>query len=260
MSKKIWLTLTVIFTFLALLILTFILTLSNKHQEIDKSKYVMHASGGLNKQIYLNSKESLENYINQGFRLFEVDFAYTSDKQIVCTHKFENIPNYDGSTKPTFEEFNSHLVGGKFHPLDLNFLITTFNKHPDAKLIFDTKEPNAITIFEDLYIKLKSFKFKVEEQLIAQVYSKDGFHFLKDFKVKEFWFSNYMAKYPQQTIKSYFENEPLVTTIVLDQTFFETFSSQGLKLNKKIAVHSYKSILTIKNSKKLKCDYIFVHY
>ena len=112
----------------------------------DKIKYVMHASGGFEDKIYLNSIESFEHNLEQGNTLFEVDFIYTKDGHIVCSHEFENIGNYSLSNKPTYTQFNQSLIYGKYHALTIDYIVEKVKENPKIKIIFDSKAGNKIKI------------------------------------------------------------------------------------------------------------------
>ena len=56
-----------------------------------ENKVVMHATGGIDGLEYTNSKDALLHSINQGAKVIEVDFNFTSDKHLVCFHKKEDF-------------------------------------------------------------------------------------------------------------------------------------------------------------------------
>lgn len=50
---------------------------------------IAHAGGALNGQIYLNSKEAVENAIQNGFQYIELDLLETLDGDLVAAHDWE---------------------------------------------------------------------------------------------------------------------------------------------------------------------------
>lgn len=235
-----------------------------KEKNKNTPNYVIHATGGFGQEIYLNSQESLNYYIEQGFTLFEVDFLYTKDNAIVCSHEFENMGEFSKSNRPTYDEFMSTLIHGKYHPLNLGTLIETVKQNPQVTIIFDTKESDKLAIFQDLYSKLRNFDFDTKKNLIAQFYTNSGYQAIKDYEVKEFWFTNYAPnnthRYTQQQIVEYFGTEKNVTTIVLSNFCYPQFKEEGIIFDKKIAVHGIEQIYTKSNTTYFtEVDYIFIH-
>jgi len=233
---------------------------SESETEKPLSRFVMHASGGLDNKKYLNSKESFEHHIKKGERLFEIDFAYTADKKIVCTHEFENIGNFSFEHPPTYAEFNSAKILGEYTPLSVDYLVSAVKKNPNIVIVFDTKHNNKVELFNELYTTLRNKGFNTSKNLITQVYNYNDYKILKDLEVREFWFTNYVAIYPQDLINIYFSNEEKVTTIVLSYNVYSRFLNEDFKLTKDIAIHGTSQELTKENSTNLDVRYIFVHY
>jgi len=224
-----------------------------------EERYVMHASGGYEGQKYLNSVESFDYHISQGNTLFEIDFLYTSDGQIVCSHGFENIGGYSLSNKPTYEQFKQSLVNGKYKPLLIDHIVKKIKINPQVKIIFDSKESDKVKIFSELYDILLEQGFNPARNLILQIYNYQDYLILKDYKVKEFWFTNYMAGYSQSKINEYFGNESKITTIVMPYQTYLNYVKSGLIIKKDIAVHGINYFLTKENSKDIDVKYVFVH-
>ena len=240
-----------------LLIFNTILTVGCSSKSNNLNKYVIHATGGFDEEIYLNSKDSMLHYIKKGYKLFEVDFIYTQDGKIVCSHEFEGF-NTENNI-PTYSEFMSNKVYGKYQTMDVEILCDIIKKYPKIKIIFDTKETDKIKIFQDLYNQFVEYGINVEKNLIVQVYSYSMYLSVKDYNVYEFWFTNYSMMYPQQLIINYFKNEKKVTTIVLSNNFYAKFLQEGIKLSKKIAVHGTSVQFSKKNTINYNVDYIFIH-
>ena len=103
---------------------------------------VAHAGGGIDGVAYTNSIEALNQNYAQGFRLFEMDFSWTSDNELVCLHdwgftfekrfgfKTKKIPD-----RSTFEYLVDHF--GDYHACTLDELAEWMEEHPDSILITD---------------------------------------------------------------------------------------------------------------------------
>ena len=245
--------------FFCLCCLISISLLSNQKIE-DSHKFVIHAGGGFNNISYLNSQEGMQHYAEMGYTLFELDFIYTSDNLIACSHIFEHSSAYSFGKRPTYNTFVKDLNKLGFEPINFSFIKTITKLYPNITIIFDTKEVDKLPIFDEVYQNLLEIGFDVENHLIAQVYDYDNYNAIKNYKVKEFWFTNYLAKLSQNEIYRTFASEEKITTIVLPVSQYERFMSEGYGLNKKLALHSTDIIFTRKaHAKKYKnVDYLFI--
>lgn len=102
-----------------------------------------HALGAINGQIYLNSKESLIESYNKGYRLFEVDLQQTSDGIWVCRHNWnEPLGQWSGTGRKvlSYKEFLSKPLYGKYTPISLEDLFILLKKYPNAYVLFDSKK------------------------------------------------------------------------------------------------------------------------
>lgn len=99
----------------------FILILNKEKQ----FKYVLHAGGGLDGNIYLNATQCLEHYIEKsnGESLIELDFLFTSDGHIICSHTFEYVEGKSMENRPTLEEIKNVKLLGKYDVITFDYLI-----------------------------------------------------------------------------------------------------------------------------------------
>lgn len=109
---------------------------------------ISHAMGGIDDKAYGNCLEAfLENYA-EGHRVFEADFEYTSDGELVLCHDW-NRDLFTGQKKgsaPTFEKFMGSKIFGKYTPMSLDDLLLLMAKYPDVVVITDTKYTDTATI------------------------------------------------------------------------------------------------------------------
>jgi glycerophosphoryl diester phosphodiesterase len=69
-----------------------------------KNQYLAHSLGGYQGFKYLNCEEGLMNAILHGYRYFEVDFLFTEDGELVCSHGW-NEANCAKTGMPYSPEF-----------------------------------------------------------------------------------------------------------------------------------------------------------
>lgn len=248
-------------SFIAIFSLVFVGCGQNNDQvENKKITPVVHGSGGIDDLAYLNAQESFELFVEKGYKYFEVDFIYTSDNVLVCSHKFDHIGNYSFKDRPTYEVFKNSLIAEKYHTMTMPWLVEELNKNKDIKVIFDTKEADKTQVLIDVYNKFKMLGLDTDNQLIAQIYWADAYDKVKNLSVKEFWFTNYKAEYTQKELNSYFDRLNDVTTIILSEENFLQFAEQNIILHKDIGVHYGEKVFDLSLLEKYGIDYLFVNY
>ena len=224
--------------------------------------YVVHAAGGLDGFEYLNCQEAFLKYFENGQTYIEIDFAFTRDNQVVCTHTFsEHMSEFSLENRPTLEEFENYLLEGKYHGMTYAWLLEQLKTNQDVCIIFDTKEEDSMDLLSQMVKIANEQNFDINSRFIIQVYSTENYEELQEnFSFKKYWFSNYKSNYSFSFIKSYFENKQDVETIVIFQTKWQDLHESGIDLGKKIAVHTVNNPSEIKFFANNGVDYIFVDY
>lgn len=119
-----------------------IFSIETKHFDLYKSdpkRFIAHAGGMIDKEIYTNSLEALNNSYKNGFRYFELDILKTADGKYISYHDWENWRNkfnYSGKI-PTEKEFIEYSAKSKFKHLLMSDINKWFNEHKDAVLVTD---------------------------------------------------------------------------------------------------------------------------
>ena len=106
---------------------------------------IAHAMGAIDGYDYTNSLEAFEYNYAIGHRVFEVDFRFTSDGEIVCWHDWDQgyQEGIDGEHIPTREKFQEIQILGKYTALTLEDLILLANTYEDIYIVTDTKSDGA---------------------------------------------------------------------------------------------------------------------
>lgn len=102
------------------------------------NRTVIHASGGIDGLSYTNSQESFLNTIQNGGKVVEIDFDFTSDGYLVCYHLFGDI-NANMPEEFTLEEFLNTKIQGKYTPMRAEDVISIMEEHPEVMVSIDTK-------------------------------------------------------------------------------------------------------------------------
>ena len=136
---------------------------------------IAHAGGGINGKTYTNSFQALDFNYAKGFELFEIDFSWTSDNQLVCLHDWDKTPkwllNYHDEKSLSLKEFNQLLHPElELKPCDLEGLNQWLLNHPKAFIVTDIKHNN-LQGLELINRTIKNAKYKV----IPQIYQPDQY-------------------------------------------------------------------------------------
>jgi len=103
---------------------------------------------GLGPQLWrgANTRETMEEGLRRGFRVFEVDLALTSDGELVCYH---------GQDEASLNNLSSHTYREAMRsiglsPMSFGELLTLVRQHPSVFVILDVKNR-----FDEVYDELQ---------------------------------------------------------------------------------------------------------
>lgn len=108
---------------------------------------IAHAGGGIHNKRYTNTIEAMDLNLEKGFSLFEIDFIWTSDGEIVCLHDWDRTPKwllgYEGEVALSLKEFQA-LKNEQFDmkPCDIYSLSTWVQQNPNTYIVTDFKGKN----------------------------------------------------------------------------------------------------------------------
>ncbi|MCX7553266.1 hypothetical protein OS175_05205 [Marinicella sp. S1101] len=154
--------------------------LSCNKQQGPKITAIAHAGGGIDGKTYTNSFQALNFNYERGYELFEIDFSWTSDSQLVCLHDWDRTPkwllDYHGEKPLTLAEFNQLLHPNlSLKPCNLESLNQWLISHPNAYIVTDIKHNNIQG--------LKLIKHSIEnanQRVIPQIYQPEEYQATKD--------------------------------------------------------------------------------
>lgn len=141
---------------------------------------IAHAGGGINGKTYTNSFQALDLNYAKGYELFELDFSWTSDAQLVCLHDWNKTPkwllNYHGENPLSLSEFNDLLHPDlELKPCNLESLNQWLIDHPKAYIVTDIKHKN----LQGLELVSSSIE-DASARVIPQIYQPDQYEATKD--------------------------------------------------------------------------------
>jgi hypothetical protein len=106
----------------------------------DPNRFIAHAGGKIQGEIYTNSLEALDQSYEQGFRLFELDIIKTKDGHFVAAHdwaSWRRKTGYKLKVPTSLSDFKRYKIKGKFTPMDMEAINDWFSRHEDAILVTD---------------------------------------------------------------------------------------------------------------------------
>lgn len=201
----------------------------------ENTRLIYHACGGIDGLDYTNSKEALENLLEQGQYFVEVDFMYTSDGTLVCMHNWKDQCNLEDAL--SLQEFRSKKIYGKYTTMTAADLVQYMEDYPDLHIIIDTKEEDQVAVVKTL-VNLSESRKNVTERFIIQLYEpgvKNKIQQIYPFDDCNFLFTTYKFGYcfPNKIMKiCYDENITVVTAPygVWDEEIRQLFISKGFVL------------------------------
>lgn len=146
---------------------------------MDEGPYIAHAMGSILGDVYTNSYEAFLLNYQLGQRLFEIDFVYTSDDEIVAAHYADPWHTSTGAANNvdfSYANVRTYPLEGKYHALDYRHTIDLLIEHPDIYLITDTKYSDQATVerqFTEMVTYAQSVDETVLDRLVIQIYNQE---------------------------------------------------------------------------------------
>lgn len=166
----------------------------------ESTKFVVaHAGGGMTidgkTNKYLNVVEGVDYHYAHGTRMFEIDFAFSKENELVGTHRYEYLKGFSNRNRIGIDEYKNRLILDKFHGITSERLFELMQNYPDAKFIIDTKEDDPFLIYEKLIKDANAYGINLKESVIPFASSKNMLEKIEAaYDFDEIMFTNYKAK------------------------------------------------------------------
>lgn len=152
---------------------------------------IAHALGEYDGKIETNSQEAFISSWENGYRVMEADFIYTSDGALVVRHDFDTDGSYyrleiePGSNlvmdSNTFQNEKIIYEQTPMTAVDLMYLMTTYT---DVYLVTDTKDTDKATVqkqFQDLKNIANNIGHpEILDRIIPQIYNEEMLGWIKE--------------------------------------------------------------------------------
>lgn len=203
---------------------------------------IAHAGGGINGERYSNSLEALELNYSKGFRYFEIDFSWTSDKQLVCLHdwkkRFKHNFGYKTKKALSLQQFQELLIKQENrHPCTLETLSNWVSLHPDSSIITDVKYDNIRAIKH-----IAQYYPHLIENLIPQFYQPKEYSVLKQMGFKKLIWILYQFEGKKSSIAEHVKDMDLMAISMRASQVKKKWAQKLIKNNQSIFVYTINKI------------------
>ena len=158
-----------------------------------EERLVAHAGGAVRGLSYTNSREALDEHYSEGYRVFELDFHWTSDGRLVVVHDWADTSARFGTKQHVFsyDEFVSARRSDGLHQLTFEDVRNWLKSHRDAFIVTDTKAGNI------RFLRYLQANYgEIGPQLIVQIYRMSELEAARQLGPRAVWLTVYKYSIP----------------------------------------------------------------
>ena len=203
------------------------------------ARLVAHAGGSVDDVQGTNTIEAVEYNYQIGHRVFELDFNLTSDNVLAGIHDWGA-----GNIVPTWQEFSSKKICGRYSPTSYEDFIRFLSEHKDTYLVTDTK---SFGLTDDQITKQFQIMFDISEKvdpstrerIVVQIYNQDMFHLInKIYRYPNILYTLYETPDTEEQVLEFVESERIPVVVMPPERANETFMNKLLVLGIKVYLHT----------------------
>ncbi|WP_437130564.1 phosphatidylinositol-specific phospholipase C/glycerophosphodiester phosphodiesterase family protein [Peptostreptococcus russellii] len=150
---------------------------------VKENRYIAHALGGIDGNVYTNSRQAMEKSYKKGIRVMEADMSLSSDGKLILLHSTDatslsnlGLPTSWKKEMPSEKEFLETKILNKYNTLNFKEVAQYMKEHPDMYLVVDLKK-NDIHEVEGCYKELVKVAKQVDpsvlNRIIPQIYYEE---------------------------------------------------------------------------------------
>jgi glycerophosphoryl diester phosphodiesterase len=131
---------------------------------------IAHGAGEIENLRCTNTLEALDQNYTKGYRYFEIDLCWTTDRRLVLIHDWKKTFKtlfMNAKAQPTLENFESMRMVHNLTQMPIRSLYRWLSKHHDAYIITDVKTQN----LKALSVIAKTAGVLLKERFIPQIYN-----------------------------------------------------------------------------------------
>lgn len=147
---------------------------------------IAHAGGRIDDCDYSNCVDAIYMNYEKGQRVFEIDFAVTSDNKLVGKHDWDYVVQEEGVTGDVWDEqrFLNVPIFGRYEPLSFGILCGIREEKPDIWIVTDTKDVEEEAVRREFEIMVNTAhevgKENVLDRIIVQIYNEEMYDIVHD--------------------------------------------------------------------------------
>ncbi|NDO46724.1 hypothetical protein FMM67_07700 [Clostridium sp. ASF356] len=149
----------------------------------EDNRLVAHALGAIEDKKETNSKEAFIHSWENGYKVMEADFSFTSDGILVVRHDFDQDSYYNleqkvnGSTEMNSSRFSNEKINFRYTPITATQILALLAEYEDVYLITDTKYTDTQKIqkeFTDIVNAAKAMgREDILNRVVVQIYNTE---------------------------------------------------------------------------------------
>ncbi len=238
----------------------------------EENKLVAHALGAIEDKKETNSKEAFIHSWENGYKVMEADFNFTSDGILVVRHDFDQDSYYNleqkvnGSTQMNSSRFSSEKINFRYTPITATQLFELLAEYEDVYLITDTKYTDTQTIQREFTAIVNIVKAMGREdilnRIVVQIYDTEMLNTVKQIYPFTNWiYTLYQTPNPNYDEIAVFcaNNGVDVVTInyeVVKKENVQKLTAKGIR----VYAHTVNRMLDFKMMLEAGCSGIYTDY
>ena len=227
-------------------------------EEIKMQEFVAHGGGAINNIAQTNSLEALNYNYKRGFRFFEIDFEWTSDKELVLIHDWKECLKRLFNAEPevcSLEKFKGLKMVSGLTQMALKDMIKWMASYPDIYIITDIKSDNikGLNKIADEYPDLKN-------RFIPQIYRYEEYEKAKGMGFHNIILTLYVMNYADNETVAFLERHKVSALTIWHYRANQDFVDKLKKLNIFIYVHTVNDVKLKDILKKIKVNGFYTDY
>lgn len=222
---------------------------------------VSHAGGMFQGVSYTNCKEAIEwNYKIRGHRIFEIDFEWTSDRELVARHDWQAyLYDHLKQTPPagiqdaqplTLEQFKTLKVLYEYNPLTITDIYELMVSTPDLYIITDTKYLQSEMIkdqFNRIVTAAGAYGYEILMRIVPQIYSEEMYSIIEGiFPFPEYIYTLYATQSTDDEIIQFIKGKPVSAVTMFPERYTSDFGRKLKSLGIEVVLHTINDMEQVK--------------
>ncbi len=216
---------------------------------LNNQEIIAHAGGGLDEMTYLNVQDSIAEHYALGTRLFEYDFAFSSDDYLIGIHYWESYligEGYSFENRMSLADYENTLIAGEYVGITFSNLLKLMNdEYQDIVIIMDTKEADMEKFYEAVVAEATAINIDLLERVVPQIYNEEMYDVLEAiYSFDSYVYTLYKTNATNEEVYDFIAKHKKIRilTVSTSRVNFmieeEGYIDSVHKLNRKIFVHT----------------------